>query len=64
MKREEFTMSTAASIMAKVSGLRIMRGHETDDGLHLELEGNQVLIFTGPLIVALYHLAQEQERLH
>ena len=63
--KEETTITTTANVMARIMGLRILSGHETRDGLHLELEGGTALVFTadGPLIVALVR-ARENESVH
>lgn len=54
MKDNPFHLPTPASIMARIAGLRIISGRETEDGLLLELEGNQTLAFTGAMIVGIH----------
>ena len=64
MNRDDVNITSADHVMAKILGLRIMSGKETEDGLHMELEGGQLLIFTGPVIVALYMAHADPEKMH
>ena len=53
------TLSDVSRVMDRIKGLRIVSGEETDEGLHLNLEGGHVLIFTGQMVIAIYQSDQE-----
>jgi hypothetical protein len=47
-------VKSAEDLMQGLSGSRILGGMETEDGLHIHLEGGKVLIFTGQFVIAVY----------
>jgi hypothetical protein len=47
-------IKSAEDLMQGLSGARILGGMETEDGLHIHLEGGKVLIFTGTFVIAVY----------
>ena len=49
-------IADAATVLSSVIGDRIVSGKETKDGLHVEFEGGQILIFTGEFVIAVYKL--------
>jgi hypothetical protein len=53
---------SADELMHSLSNVRIKGGMETDEGLHIYLEGGRVLIFTGEFIICVYR--QDEEVMH
>ena len=61
--REDITFEhrSADDLMSSIAGSRIKGGMETEDGLHMHLDGGRVLIFTGEFVIAVY---KDTENVH
>jgi hypothetical protein len=64
MTRDDLNLEhqSADELMMRIAGTRIKGGVETEDGLHMFLEGGRVLIFTGEFIICVYR--QDEEVVH
>ena len=56
--REALRITDAEELMHSIAGLRVKDGHETADGLHINLEDGRCLIFAGQFVIAVYKTEQ------